>query len=153
MGCEFQSSWKSLQSEFMASKKSICRSHKCTASSISRPWRSSSRVKKARHRRANWVPASTQSRSIREFLVDLIKKLNLSIRRYDAQNTERTYDPHMNEARLGPLFIIMYVAVSTFSEPRSPLTRDGRPHSPAASKKSSNTVAARLFVLARRATI
>ena len=58
------------------------------------------------------------------------------------------YDPHMKEARLVPLRIIMNVATSMFSPPRSPRTRDGIPWTSIAFKKRSKTVDARLFVLA-----
>ena len=62
-----------------------------------------------------------------------------------------TYNPHMNDARRGPLFITMYVATSRFSPPRSPRTREGMPYSVAADLKSSSTVADLLLSLARKA--
>lgn len=57
----------------------------------------------------------------------------------------------MNDARRGPLFIIMYVATSKFSPPRSPRTREGMPCSDAADLKRSSTVADLLLLLARKA--
>ena len=52
----------------------------------------------------------------------------------------------MNDARLGPLYIIIHVHTSTFSDPRSPRTRDGHPKAETAVRKSDRTVGAVLFV-------
>jgi hypothetical protein len=57
-----------------------------------------------------------------------------------------THIPHMNEARLGPLYIIIQVDTSIFSDPRSPRTRDGHPNAAVASRKSASTVWAVLHV-------
>lgn len=59
-----------------------------------------------------------------------------------------TYEPHMNDARPGPLCIIIQMDTFVFSPPRSPLTRDGVPYSWIASMNTSKTVCALLFVLA-----
>jgi len=56
----------------------------------------------------------------------------------DEQN--KTYVPHMNEARLAPLYMIIHVHTSTFSDPRSPRTRDGHPKVVMALRKSDSTV-------------
>lgn len=52
----------------------------------------------------------------------------------------------MNEARLGPLYMIIQVDTSTFSDPRSPRTLEGHPNAVTASRKSASTVWAVLRV-------
>lgn len=59
----------------------------------------------------------------------------------------------MNDPLPRPFLITMYVAQAIFSPPRSPRIRDGIPNSSIASRKTSSTVVAWLFELARNATI
>lgn len=57
----------------------------------------------------------------------------------------------MNDARRGPFLIIIYVAMSTFSPPRSPRTREGMPYSSAVDMNRLRTVVDLLLLLARKA--
>jgi hypothetical protein len=41
----------------------------------------------------------------------------------------KTYVPHINDARLGPRYMIIHVHSSTFSDPLSPRTLEGQPNS------------------------
>lgn len=50
------------------------------------------------------------------------------------------YIPHINEAWLAPLYMIIHVHTSTFSDPRSPRTRDGHPKAATALRKIDSTV-------------
>jgi hypothetical protein len=56
----------------------------------------------------------------------------------------------MKEARFGPFVMIMNTDTSLFSPPRSPRIREGVPYACTASRKTDNTVDARLSMLARR---
>ena len=80
IGWQFHSSWKSLQSSLMSSKKSICSSQMWCGFCMSSICILSNRVKNARQRQANWVPTSTHNRSIRVLRVDL--ELNRIKRQY-----------------------------------------------------------------------
>ena len=65
IGWQFHSSWKWLQSSLIASRKSVCRSHRWRESCTSSRWSRSSRVKNARQRRAkcaNFNPYSLNPR-------------------------------------------------------------------------------------------
>ena len=59
-----------------------------------------------------------------------------------------TYVPHKNEPLCLPLFIIMYVATSIFSSPRSPHAWEGIPYSIVACLNRLRTVEDRLLSLA-----
>lgn len=64
-----------------------------------------------------------------------------------------THDPHMYDARPGPLTRIMYIATPMFSPPLSPRTRLGQPKRSTASTKSPSTVEERLLSTARMLVI
>ena len=119
----------------MSSRKRECKSQMWCGSSLSRKYSLSSRVKKALQLRAKCRPVSSQSRSILVLCVDLS---TLSGGNKHARN--RTYVPHINEARFGPRYKIIHVHKSTFSAPLSPRTRDGHPNSLMAWRNSLRTV-------------
>ena len=64
---------------------------------------------------------------------------------------KNTYVPHMKLALLGPRAIIIKTAVSLFSPPLSPRTRDGSPNFSTPCRNVSSTVEDLLLVWASNA--
>ena len=66
------------------------------------------------------------------------------------ETSQNAYVPKRKEPRFKPFRMIIYTEAKVFSPPRSPLMRDGQPYVLIASRNTSSTVLARLFVLTRK---
>ena len=125
----------------------MCNNQRCDGFWVSSICILSSRVKNARQRLANCEPTSTHKHSIQQFWVELVPHMiSMPI---DKKDVACTYVPQMKELRWWLFFMIMYVAMSMFSPPRSPRAQDGVPYSTVACLNKSSMVTDRLLSLAR----